>query len=136
MSSRPRLDNQRGMTLVGAIFILTVLAALGAFMVKLSGVQGRTALVALQSAQAYHAARGGLEWEIVRALAGSCDPTGTALPVTLDGFSVSVGCVPSLVFEGGVAYRVYRISAEASRGSYGQLDYVRRSLEVTVHDRP
>lgn len=136
MNSRQRLGNQRGMTLVGAIFLLTVLAALGAFMVKLSGVQGRTALVALQSAQAYHAARGGLEWEIVRALAGTCDPAGTALPTALDGFAVSVGCVPSVVSEGGFAYTVYRISAEAGRGSYGQLDYVRRRLEVTVHDRP
>ena len=136
MNSRQRLGNQRGMTLVGAIFILTVLAALGAFMVKLSGVQGRTALVALQSAQAYHAARGGIEWEVARALGGSCDPAGTPLPAALEGFSVVVGCSVSAVGEGGVPYSVYRISAEASRGSFGQLDYVRRRLEVTVHDRP
>lgn len=136
MNSRQRLGNQRGMTLVGAIFILVVLAALGAFMLKLSGVQWRTALLSLQSAQAYHAARGGIEWEISRALAGACDPGGTPLPSSLDGFNVVVGCTPSAVSEGGIPYTVYRISAEATRGSFGQLDYVRRRLEVTVHDRP
>lgn len=130
------LGNQRGITLIGAIFILVVLAALGAFMVKLVGVQNRTVVLALQSAQAYQAARGGIEWEISRALAGACDPGGTSLPGPLEGFNVVVGCTPSAVSEGGVPYTVYRISAEASRGSFGQLDYVRRRLEVTVHDRP
>ncbi len=136
MRMPPGLRNQRGLTLVGAIFIITVLAALGAFMVKLVGMQNRTVVVALQSAQAYQAARGGLEWEIARALAGACDPAGTSLPATLEGFTVTVGCSASAVGEGGVLYNVYRISAEASRGSFGQLDYVRRRLEVTIHDRP
>ncbi len=57
-----RVNNQKGFTLVQAVFILVVLSLIGVAMVRLSGVQSSTSVLALQGARAYQAARSGLEW--------------------------------------------------------------------------
>ena len=58
------MKTQSGFSIVTAMFILVVLALLGSYMVRLSGVQIDTAIYALQGAQAYQAARAGIEWSI------------------------------------------------------------------------
>ncbi len=123
--------NQRGFTLVNAIFILVVLAALGAFMVTLSGVQSRTPVFALQGAGAYQAAQAGMEWGIARAAAGSCAASTT---FTVEGFSVTVGCTTSAlpIVEGTLSYHVYDLSSRASLGSYGSTGFVSRRVDARV----
>ena len=58
---------ERGAALVTAIFLLVVLAAVGAYMLSVAGVQQSTTNRALLSARAHYAARAGIDWGIHRA---------------------------------------------------------------------
>jgi len=121
--------NQKGFTLVQAVFILVVLGLLGMVMVRLIGVQTSTGVMALQGARAYHAARSGLEWGAARANAGeSC--VGTMM---IDTVNVTVNCSSESFTEGSIGpYSIYRIQSVAEFGSYGSADYVSRRTEMKV----
>jgi len=112
-----------------AIFILVVLSLLGVVMMRMIGVQSSTSVFALQGARAYQAARSGLEWGAARASAGdSCDGT-----LTVENFNVNVMCSSQTFTEGSIGpYDVYRISAIATFGNYGSLDYISRRAEMKV----
>lgn len=129
MSGLRALCDQRGMSLVTALFILVVLSAIGGYMVLTAGVQRRTTVMALQGARAYHAAHSGLEWGIFRDLASGSCTNGT---FDVDGFTVSVGCSQTPFVEGGNNYTVFRISSLAEWGSYGDENYVSRQLTARV----
>ncbi|MDJ0624163.1 MAG: hypothetical protein QNJ17_14435 [Desulfocapsaceae bacterium] len=122
-------NNQRGFTLVQAIFVVVVLALLGAVMARLMGVQSSTPVFAIQGARAYQAARSGLEWGAARAGAGNpCSGT-----MTIDSFNVRVMCASQQYSEGPIGpYEVFRISATATYGSYGTPDFVARTAEMKV----
>ncbi len=136
-SARP-LSNQRGVALLAALFLLVVLAALGLFMVTMSGVQSRIPVFALQGARAYQAARSGIEWGIYRVETDhNCNTiTGATQPFAIDNLNVTVSCTgePSsgTYQEGSVTYHVFRIVAFADRGNYGSPDYVSRKVIVKV----
>ena len=123
------LKNNRGFTLVQAIFILVVLALLGVAMMRLIGVQSSTSVFALQGARAYQAARSGLEWGASRASSGnSCNGT-----MTVEDFAVNVTCSSQQFTEGPIGpYDVYRINATATFGSYGSPDFVSRRAEMKI----
>ncbi len=136
-------SKSRGFSLVASIFVLVVLAALGAFMVTLSAVERWTTVGAAQGARAYQAAQAGLEWGIYKAVppvgASSC----VAAPAfVLNNFSVTVTCTP----DPGNPYtegannnlNVYTISSTAvSVGTaVGSPDYFSRTLTVTVTNAP
>ena len=127
---------QRGFALVVAIFLLVVLASLGVYIVKISGVQHQTVNIALLGARAFEAARTGIEWGAFQALdSGAC--TTTTLNLTeggLDGFDVDVTCTTSSHTELGNAYNLYLIEVEARAGAYGTPDYVSRRMQATVTD--
>ena len=129
---------QRGFALVVAIFLLVVLASLGVFIVKVSGIQHQTVNIALLGARAFEAARTGIEWGAFRALdAGSC--TTTTLNLTeggLAGFAVDVTCTASSHTETGNTYNLFVIDVEARAGLYGNPDYVSRRMQATVTDAP
>lgn len=131
-------SHQRGFALVAAIFLMVVLALLGIFLVRVSGVQNQTVNVALLGARAFEAARTGIEWGAFQALnAASC--TTTTLNLTeggLNGFDVDVTCTSSTHSETGNTYNIYVIDAVASNGTYGQPDYVSRCMQATVTDAP
>lgn len=121
--------SQRGFSLVTAIFIVTVLASLGAFLATMSGVSHQTPALGYAGAQAYHAARSGLEWGIERAIVngGGCN---AAFP--LNGFNVVVNCTQTTHPDGPVDVDIYRINAIATRGNPGELAYARRELQAIV----
>ena len=121
--------DEKGMSLVTALFILVVLAAIGGYMVLVAGVQSQTTVMALQGVRAYHAARSGLEWGIYRDLASGSCTTGT---FDVDGFSVAVGCSDTNFTEGGQDYTVYRITSLAQLGIFGSEGYVSRQLTARV----
>ena len=127
---------QRGFALVVAIFLLVVLASLGVYIVKISGVQHQTVNIALLGARAFEAARTGIEWGAFQALdSGAC--TTSTLSLTeggLDGFDVDVTCTTSSHTELGNAYNLYLIEVEARAGAYGTPDYVSRRMQATVTD--
>ena len=53
---------QSGFLLVTAIFLLVILAALGAFILTISGTQQTSSALDVQGTRAYQAARSGIEW--------------------------------------------------------------------------
>ncbi len=125
---------QHGFALVVAIFLLVVLASLGVYIVKISGVQHATVNLALMGARAFEAARTGIEWGAVQALdSGAC--TTTTLNLTeggLAGFDVDVTCTTTAHTEEGNVYDLYMIDVEARAGAYGTPDYVSRRMRATV----
>ncbi len=122
------LKNSDGFTLVQALFIVIVLALLGAAMMRLSGVQSSTTVFTLQGARAYQAARSGVEWGVGRAIASaSCDGN-----MTIEGFDVTVSCVSSSFAEGVTTVTVYQIGSTAVLGTYGSPEYISRTFNVKV----
>ncbi len=142
---------QHGFTMVSAIFLLVVLAALGAFMLTFSSVQHTTAATDLQGSRAYQAARAGIEWAAYQVL----DPAGATVvapsnpawpnfpacpagpfPVAgfagtnLAGFAVAVVCVRSDHTEDGMNIVVYQLTSTATggAGSYA----VTRVINISV----
>ncbi|MDX8121686.1 agglutinin biogenesis protein MshP [Janthinobacterium sp. TB1-E2] len=90
------LRRMRGFSLVTAIFLLVVLAGLGAAMVNIFTLQQVESALDVQGVRAEQAARAGIEWGVYRQLVdGQCDPVKSfALPAgtSLSIFSVNVQC--------------------------------------------
>jgi MSHA biogenesis protein MshP len=126
-----------GFAMVTAIFLLVVLAALGAFMITLSGVHQATPFQALTASRVYYGAKAGLDWGIQRAIAtGSCAGSSTVnlTGSGLNGVTAIVSCTTGgLTHTGG---NVYRITSTGSYGTFGSVDYARRQLQATVTDIP
>lgn len=124
--------SQHGFAALAAIFLLVVLAALGAFMLTFSNTQQLTAAHDVQGSRAYWAARGGLEWGLASVIgASACPASPTAW--TLDGFNVSVSCARQSFSEGGTTRNLYRLTATAKQGTaVGTLSYIDRSVSATI----
>lgn len=127
---------QSGASLIVAVFLLVVLAGLGAFAVRLTLMQTQTVNSALLASQAFHAARSGISWASHRALnSGWCATSSLSLTEAgTAGFDVDVSCTQSTHVEGGATIEVYTINVLAEFGSYGETDYVSRRLEAKVTD--
>lgn len=137
------MRKQKGFTIVMAIFILIVLALLGSYMVKLTGVQHATSLSVLQGMRAYQAAKAGVEWGVFQVVNGSCvASSAVTLPGGMNGFSVNVTCSNqgTTYNEGDLNsnllddddFYVYLITSSASYGSFTDSDYIYRQIKVTV----
>lgn len=152
-----RRRKQAGFSIVSAVFLLVVLASLGAFLVNISATQHTALAQDVQGSRAFHAAQAGLEWGLyqvldptnVTALAtspGSANwpnmppcPANTSL--TIEGFGVAVTCAS---FPGGGAVYtesgdvrsiiVYELTATASSvgEAVGSAHYVERQVRATV----
>jgi len=59
---RRSVKSQSGFLLVTAIFLLVILAALGAFILTISGTQQTSSALDVQGSRAYQAARAGIDW--------------------------------------------------------------------------
>lgn len=127
---------QRGASLIVAVFLLVVLAGLGAFAVRLTLMQQQTVNSALLASQAFHAARSGVAWAAHRALNGGwCASSSFALTEAgAAGFDIDVVCVQSTHVEGGATIDVYTIDVLAETGNYGEPDYVSRRLQAKIMD--
>lgn len=133
------------MSLITAIFLLVILAALGALMVSLSSGQQIDSALDLQGSRAYHAARSGLDYGAYQT--GQAIPcpasTSVALPAArFDNFTaVTVRCLPQGAHdEGGNVQTLYLIVANAcnqpAAGVCPNLapgaNYVERELQQSV----
>lgn len=124
---------QRGFAIVSAIFLLVVLAALGAFMVTISNTQHITSAQDVQGSRAYWAARAGLEWAIASIAASPTTCPIAAAPANINGFTLTVTCNRTSYNEGGVAKNVFRVtSTSTAGGAVGSIGYVERSLSASV----
>ena len=126
---------QRGFSLVSAIFLLVVIAALGTFAVTLSTTQQQSAALDVLGARAYQAARAGIEWGAYQALrSSSCSVPTTlaALPGTLANFTVTVQCSSTAASEAGTAITIYQLTSTAKQGTPATPNYVERQMSVTI----
>lgn len=133
-----------GFTTVTAIFLIVVLAALGAFMVTISGLQQTSGALDVQGARAYQAARAGIEWGAYQAVVNaSCAPSTPLTPGgTLASFTVTVQCTQSTAKELDTDVNVYQITSTACNApSAGNCPstaanpgprYLERRLQATV----
>jgi MSHA biogenesis protein MshP len=129
--------NQKGFTIVQAIFVLVVLGMLGAYMVTMSTVQQATSTQTLMQARAYQAARAGLEWGIKTVV--DSDPsecfTNTDGDFSLGVFDVDVDCEKlDEGHEGDQPFKVFNLTSKATYSDLSNPDYVSRTLEVIIHD--
>jgi MSHA biogenesis protein MshP len=130
------MKNQRGFSIVMAIFILVVLGLLGSYMVRMSGVQLGTFNYAFLGAKAYQASRAGIQWSIARINnGGTCANINAQTAMSFDGlagFTVRLSCSSQSYSEANENPTIYRLNALSEYGSYTGPDYVARELEVTI----
>jgi MSHA biogenesis protein MshP len=144
-----RIRDQKGFSLVAAIFLLVVVAGLVGFMLNLSTVQHATVAMSLRGAQALQAARTGLDYAAYRVLnAGGCGALATLDQAdwdasALDAFQVSFDCQSGVHNEGADSITVYQItatvrtvSANYSSGIYSNPDFVQRTVRATISPPP
>lgn len=142
----------RGFTMVSAVFLVVILAGLGAVMLNMSNVQHTSSALDVQGARAYQAARAGIEWGLYRQLRdGTCGASESfALPAgsSLAGFTVTVTCTaatydsttPDVAVSPSIMQ--YRVAAVACNGpaagkcpgTGGTVDYVQREMQVSFQN--
>lgn len=91
-----RIFRTGGFAILSAIFILVVLAVLGAFILSISSNQQIGSALDVQGVRAYQAARAGIEWGLFQQRqAGVACPAANFVPAgpSFAGFTVSVTCV-------------------------------------------
>lgn len=142
----PERSRREGFALVTAIFLLVVLAALGAFIANISATSSITTAQDLRGSRAYHAAQSGLEWGLFQVLEASLVPIFPSVPdcpppvnttLTIEGYAVTVACLsppPSYTQNNGAQLVImYELTSTASAGGVaGGLDFVEREVRATV----
>lgn len=131
-----RQQTECGFTIVAAIFLLVVLAALGAFMLSISNTQHLTSAQDVQGSRAYWAARAGLELAIASTPA-TCPAanTTTNMITSIDAFSVqiSTSCNPYTEAAATANVHIFQLTATASNAAMiGSLGFIERSLSAAI----
>lgn len=139
-ASSLRRATQAGFSVVAAIFLLVVLAALGTFVLTVSSTQHVGQAYDVQGSRAYQASRAGIEWGLYQVLQGppACPATTSFVPPAVADFTVTIGCTSSSADELGTAVTVFALTATAcNRPSAGACPgalgdgYVERQLTAT-----
>lgn len=102
-----------GFSLISALFLVVVLAALGAYALSVAGLQHAGAAGEFLASRAYQAARAGLEWGLYQAANGSCAAADFSPGGTLAEFTVSVRCSAASYDELGKTVVIHSITATA-----------------------
>ena len=124
---------ERGFVLPTAIFLLVVMAALGAFMVQLTSASHAASAQDVQGARALQAARLGIEAGIYAVQRNGNCPGATMNNIPgLNGFTVVWACSPTSFNENGVDKTLWQITSTASYGAVTSADYVERQLMATT----
>lgn len=115
---------QAGFTLVSVVFLLVVLAALGAALASVGVRQQMGSAAEIEAARALQAARAGLEWAAFQVLR-SPPPPGAApgcfgdtsfVAAGLAGFTVTVRCARTDGVDGATTLAFYQLVANACNG--------------------
>ena len=133
-------SRQSGFAAIAAIFLVVLLAGLGAFMLTFSNTQQLTSAQDIQGSRAYWAARAGLEWAAAKVTSVS-DPSTlvsttctTVSPFSINTFSVSVSCTVATYTEAGESRYLLQFRSIASKGGspVGSVGYIERSLSASM----
>jgi MSHA biogenesis protein MshP len=130
------MRRQRGFALVSAVFLLVVIAALGAFAVRINTNQQHGADLDLAMVRAEAAAQSGIQYAAARLLVpNSCNPgiDGQSLPLP-QGYNVILQCNPLVGVQvvNTVATNVFLVTATATRGQYGSPEFVSRQRTARI----
>jgi MSHA biogenesis protein MshP len=126
----------KGFMLPMAIFLLVILATLVGYAMRLALLANIGTIQDVQGAQAYLAARAGVEWAAFQVLTpanmAGC-PTVPA-PFTVNGFNIALTCNLATAQDRGTTQdiNIYTITSEASVGVSGAKDYINRKITVTL----
>lgn len=134
------LHRTKGFMLPVAIFLMVTLAALVGYSMRLSLLANQGTIQDVQGAQAYLAAKAGVEWAAYQVLApGSINMQSCPTPpnpFTINGFTVALTCNqtnPTPQDRAGTQnIGMYTITATASKGAAGAADYVERKVTVSL----
>lgn len=143
---RQGLQCQRGLSLIAAIFLIVVMAALAGFAASVYRVQQSGAALDLEGSRVLQAAQAGIDWGayqvLMLAAPGCAAATNLAFPAatSLVRLAATVGCTSSAHTEGGNPVNIYRLTVTAcNQPAAGACpnpapgpDYVERQLVATV----
>jgi len=128
---------QRGISLIIVIFLLAVVSVLTVSMVNLSGTQHISSLYSLRNAQAYFAARAGMEYATALIIGGANCPI--ASPGTIEGYTVTIdNCSAAGPFNEGnpTSSTIFQLTVTASSGNFQVPDVANRRITATVRRTP
>lgn len=126
-------SRQSGVSLIAAIFVMVMLAALGSYIATITVFQHTGTALSLQSARALAAAESGIDWGIWYVRTNNACAGATSF--TVGQFTVvQSGCSASAVTEGVTAYNIFQLQFTASSTglSFGDPAYASRTLHATV----
>lgn len=133
---------QRGFGIVTAVFLLIVLASLGAALLTVFNTSQASSALDVQGERAYQAARAGLEWGLSMQLIGGAPcpaTTSFAMPASsvLAPFSVTVVCTVAAATPGVSIDRQLKVTACNAPTGTGACpnfsnspDYVQRTVQA------
>ena len=137
-----RCRSQRGMSLVVAIFLISVIASLAAFAVTTGTATRETRNLGLQADRALAAARAGTEWAAYRTLVQNQCTAGTVTNFNLTqgalrGFRVRVTVLARAGHVvTGIPYIVCDVESFAQWSNFGAADYASRTLTARFSNAP
>lgn len=127
----------RGFAAISAIFLIVVIAALGAFMLTFSNTQQLTSAQDIQGSRAYWAARSGLEWGVGSVVASdpvTC-PIATPAKLQIENFNVELRCTMRTYTEATKSVKIFEFTAVATPGGAGAVGshgYIERSVSASI----
>ena len=133
---------QRGFTTVAAVFLITILSLLSAYLIGLRVYQELDVTLNTLGTRAYAAARSGAEWGAYNSLRNNTCTGTTALTLggSLAAYKATVTCVRSTFNEGGTTVLIDTIISNACNQPSGGncpnttpgANYVERQMTFTV----
>jgi MSHA biogenesis protein MshP len=119
---------ERGFALIGALFLLVVLAALGAFAVRISMTQRHASTLELQELRAQAALQAGIEYAAARLTPGGLCNRVRNIPGLPGNFTVTFTNCVRQGYNGNTVFVYTFQEIAATSGVYGTPEYVRRSV--------
>ena len=148
---------RKGFAILSAIFVLVVLASLGAYVMTISSAQHMGSALDIEGSRVLQASRAGMDWAIARAVnaptafgAGNCQTGSPSVNLAtgsggdfaaFSGYTVSVTCIGTAFTDGASSLYNYALTATAcnqpNAGSCPNTatpgsNYVERRLTVQV----
>ena len=134
-AGRTRRIGEGGFSLLTALFLLVVVSGIAAYLVNLATAQHLSSALTVQNSRAYYAALSGLEWvaDRIRSNPSACPPVPTSFYA--EGFVIRLAaCTRSAISEAGTTYALFDVTVDATRGAFGDWDFVSRSIRATLSE--
>jgi len=133
-------NRQQGVALVTAIFLVVIVAGIGAVMLTIGQTQQQSVALSILGQRGMNAASSGLEWAIHRAIHSAaagldCSPGTVSFnpgAAILSNYTVAIECSMQSFEEGTTTYNVYMLTSRATMNAFGSSDFISRTLRATV----